>query len=91
MAAIEIRSAVRDIGVLSAVGLGSVVKDYAQIARQMRLQLLGMGALTTLQAAPTTLPEQSHVPSPGAGDTHDGGGEDSGPASGGLAAHPYDG
>jgi hypothetical protein len=78
--------------------------DYAQIARQMRLQLLGIGALTVLHAAPASLPEQSNEPSPGAGNTHDGGGGDCkqlpaaseyfvpprhGPASGSLATtHP---
>jgi len=80
---------------------------YAQIARQTRLQRLGMGALTTSQFAPASPPEQSNEPVPGTGDTHDGGGGDckqppeaseysvptgQTPASSGAAAtHPYAG
>jgi hypothetical protein len=45
---------------------------YAQIARQTRLQLLGMGAFTVSQSGAASGPEQSNEPSPGAGDTHDG-------------------
>jgi len=78
--------------------------DYPQIARQMWLQLLGIGALTVLHEAPASPPEQSNEPSVGAGYTHDGGGGDCmqlpeaseyfvpsrhGPASGNLATtHP---
>ena len=85
---------------------GTVV-TYAQIARQTRLQRLGMGALTTSQFAPASTPEQSNEPVPGTGDTHDGGGGDckqppeaseysvptgQTPASSGAAAtHPYAG
>lgn len=47
---------------------------YAQIARQTRLQLLGMGALMVLHPTPASPPEQSNEPEPAAGKTHDGGG-----------------
>jgi hypothetical protein len=74
MAAIEITSVVRGIGVLSAGGFDSVVMAYTQIPRHTRLQLLGMGALTLSQFGAASGPEQSNEPVPGAGDTHDGGG-----------------
>lgn len=79
---------------------------YTQIARQVWLQPLGMGALTVLHAAPASPPEQSKEPCPEAGDTHDGGGgggrhtpeasqyaHPSGqmPASGRNPMHPYAG
>jgi len=38
----------------------------------MRLQRLGMGALTVWQVAPASAPEQSNEPCPGVGSTHDG-------------------
>src|SRR5580658_1454479 len=43
--------------------------------RQMWLQPLGIGALTVLHDSSPSPSEQSNEPSPGVGDTHDGGGE----------------
>src|ERR1022692_170823 len=43
-----------------------------QMLRQIRLQLLGMGALTVWQVAPASAPEQSNEPCPGVRSTHDG-------------------
>src|SRR5579872_1643468 len=60
-------------GECSRVG-SAVVVAYAQVARQLRLQRLGMGAFTTSQFGPASLPEQSQEPVPRAGETHDGGG-----------------
>src|ERR1700690_2100515 len=74
-----------------------------QMLRHVRLQLLGMGALTVWQVAPASAPEQSNEPCPGVGSTHDGGGgswtqpppaseyaDPAGqtPASGDVAMHP---
>ena len=67
---IEIMSAVRGIGVPSA-GARVVIIAYTQIARQMRLQLAGMGTMALSQSGPASGPEQSNR-SPGDGDTHDG-------------------
>jgi hypothetical protein len=52
-------------------------KPYTQIARQIRLQPLGMGAFTVSQPGLAPCSQQSNEPVPGAGDTHDGVGGDS--------------
>jgi hypothetical protein len=70
MAAIEIRSVVRGIGVLSA-GTAAIIIAYTQFTRQMWLQLAGIGAMALSQSGAASGPEQSNA-SPGDGDTHEG-------------------
>ena len=46
---------------------------YTQVPWHIRLQVLGMGAVTISHPGGVSPQEQSNAPAPGAGDTHDGG------------------